>query len=175
MRAWPSEGVTRVPFWIYSDPEIYRREQERIFGGQSWCYVGLAAELPERGDFKRTFIGDKPIVVVRDRDGAISTLANRCAHRGVQFCRTDFGRVKEFICPYHQWTYDLRGNLKAVPLRRGMRGQGGMPDAFRLTDHALQRLTVWERHGGLFAPFDQTTPPLEAYLGESMLGLFDRV
>ena len=74
------------------------------------------------------FIGDKPVVVVRDADGGINVLVNRCAHRGVRFCRTDFGTATEFMCPYHQWTYDLRGTLKAVPLRRGLRGQGGMPD-----------------------------------------------
>jgi salicylate 5-hydroxylase large subunit len=175
MRAWPAEGVTRVPFWVYTDPELYVREQERIFGGPSWCYVGLAAELPGAGDFKRTFIGDKPVVVVRDTDGAVTVVANRCAHRGLQFCRTDFGTVKEFVCPYHQWTYDLRGNLKAVPLRRGLRGQGGMPADFQLADHALQRLAVSERHGVLFASFDVTAPALESYLGDAMLGLFDRV
>jgi salicylate 5-hydroxylase large subunit len=175
MHAWPSEGVTRVPFWIYSDPEIYRREQERIFGGPFWSYVGLAAELPQTGDFKRTFIGEKPVVVVRDAGGDLTAVANRCAHRGLQFCRTDFGRVKEFVCPYHQWTYDLRGNLKAVPLRRGMRGQGGMPADFSLGDHGLQGLAVTQRHGVVFASFDPATPPLEAYLGDAMLALFDRV
>src|SRR4029453_2270276 len=129
MRSWPAEGVTRVPFWVYSDPDIYAREQERIFAGPSWCYVGLTAEIPNPGDFKRSFVGDKPGVV----------------------CRTDFGTAKEFMCPYHQWTYDLRGNLKAVPLRAGLRGQGGMPKDFRLADHGLQRLGVSERPRVVFA------------------------
>ena len=174
-REWPSQGTTRVPFWVYTDSTLYQREQERIFGGPSWCYVGLAAEIPNRGDFKRSFIGDKPVVLVRDGDGGITVVANRCAHRGLQFCRADFGTAKEFICPYHQWTYDLRGALKAVPLRRGLRQQGGMPRDFRLEDHALQRLAVSERHGVVFASFDGGTPALEAYLGPAMLALFDRV
>ncbi len=174
-RTWPSEGTTRVPFWVYTDPDIYAREQERIFAGPSWCYVGLAAELPNPGDFKRTFIGEKPVVVVRDTDGGVNVVVNRCAHRGVRFCRTDFGTVQEFMCPYHQWTYDLRGALKAVPLRRGLHRQGGMPADFRLEDHALQRLAVSDRHGVIFASFDPGVGALEDYLGPAMLALFDRV
>jgi salicylate 5-hydroxylase large subunit len=174
-RRWPSDGLTRVPFWVYTDPALYAREQERIFGGASWCYVGLTAEIPGPGDFKRTFIGEKPVVLVRDADGALHVVANRCAHRGVQFCRTDFGTVKEFVCPYHQWTYDLAGKLKAVPLRRGLRQQGGMPADFSLSDHGLQRLAVSERHGVVFASFASGVQPLADYLGKTMLGLFDRV
>jgi salicylate 5-hydroxylase large subunit len=175
MRPWPAQGVTRVPFWVYTDPDVYAREQERIFAGRSWCFVALAAEIPNPGDFKRSFVGDKPVVVVRDGAGAINVLVNRCAHRGLRFCRTDFGTVKEFMCPYHQWTYALDGGLKAVPLRRGLRGQGGMPSDFRLADHGLQRLAVSERHGVVFASFDAGLDPLEDYLGPAMLPLFDRV
>ena len=175
MREWPSEGVSRVPFWVYSDPQVYAREQERIFAGPSWCYVALAAEIPNAGDFKRTFIGEKPVVVVRDGDGGINVVVNRCAHRGVRFCRADFGTVTEFMCPYHQWTYDLRGALKAVPLRRGLRRQGGMPADFRLADHSLQRLAVSQRNGVVFASFQAGLAPLEDYLGPAMLALFDRI
>ena len=82
---WPKEGIARIPYWIYSDPDVYAREQERIFCGPSWSYVALEAEVPRSGDFKRTFIGEKPVVVVRDRDGSINVVENRCAHRGVQF------------------------------------------------------------------------------------------
>jgi len=142
MRAWPDEGLTRVPLWVYTDPDTYAREQTRIFAGPFWSYVGLAAEIPHPGDFKRTHVGDKPVVLVRDDGGRARVLENRCAHRGVQFCRADFGTVKEFMCPYHQWTYDLGGRLKAVPLRRGMRKQGGMPADFRLEDHPVQPLAV---------------------------------
>jgi salicylate 5-hydroxylase large subunit len=174
-RQWPEEGNCRVPFWVYSDPAIYAREQEHIFGGASWSYVGLTAEIPNAGDFKRTFIGDQPVVVVRDREGGINVVVNRCAHRGVQFCRVNLGNAGEFMCPYHQWTYDLRGNLIGVPFRKGLRRQGGMPNDFKLEDHSLQRLRVAERHGVIFASFAAAMPSFEDYLGASMLGYFDRV
>lgn len=174
-RQWPAQGIARVPFWIYSDPGIYALEQERIFCGPSWSYVALEAEIPRPGDFKRTFIGEKPVVIVRDADGAINAFENRCAHRGVQFCRKHLGNAAEIVCPYHQWTYDLKGNLIGVPFRRGVKKQGGMPADFDPKDHGLRRLQTHARHGVVFASFAAGLEPFEAYLGESMLKLFDRV
>ena len=71
-RAWPAEGVTRVPYWIYQDADIYRREQERIFRGATWNFVGLEAELPNPGDYKTTFVGEMPVVVTRDGKGELA-------------------------------------------------------------------------------------------------------
>ena len=172
---WPKEGIARIPYWVYSDPEIYAREQERIFCGASWSYVALEAELPRPGDFKRTFIGEKPVVVVRDKDGSVNVVENRCAHRGVQFCQKHLGNVPEFMCPYHQWTYDLKGNLIGVPFRRGVKKQGGMPADFDPKNHGLRKLKVARRHGVIFASFAENIEGLEDYFGPSMLALFDRV
>jgi phenylpropionate dioxygenase-like ring-hydroxylating dioxygenase large terminal subunit len=108
-----------VPLWIYSDPDLYARELEVIFYGPTWNYVGLASEVPERGSFKRTFIGERPVIMTRDEDGHINVFVNRCAHRGVEFCREHHGKVNEFVCPYHQWTYDLKGNLPSRCARPG--------------------------------------------------------
>jgi salicylate 5-hydroxylase large subunit len=93
----------------------------------------------------------------------------------MQFCTAARGTAKEFVCPYHQWTYDLSGNLLGVPFRRGYRGQGGMPADFRPEEHGLQRLTVTERHGVVFASFGSPNESLETWLGDRMLGYFDRV
>jgi salicylate 5-hydroxylase large subunit len=174
-RRWPEQGVTRVPYWVYADPEIYRLEQERIFRGPSWSYVGLAAEVPRPGDFTRSSLGELPVVLVRGRDEALHVLVNRCAHRGVQFCREPHGNAREFVCPYHQWTYDLAGHLVGVPFRRGLARQGGMPPDFELKDHGLERLRTTERHGVVFASCDEAAPPFDEYLGPAMLPYFDRV
>ena len=65
-RAWPVERLTRVPYWVYQDEAIYRQEQEKIFRGNTWSFLGLEAELPNAGDFKTNFLGDMPVVVTRD-------------------------------------------------------------------------------------------------------------
>ena len=174
-RAWPDGGTSRVPNWVYTDPDIFAREQERIFGAGNWLYVCLEAEIPKPGDFKRSQLGTREVVAVRGTDGGINVLVNRCAHRSMQFCAAARGTAKEFVCPYHQWTYDLDGNLLGVPFRRGYRGQGGMPEDFRTEDHGIQRLAVTCRNGVVFASFGAPHETLETYLGSRMLGYFDRV
>ncbi|MBV9551682.1 MAG: 3-phenylpropionate dioxygenase, partial [Alphaproteobacteria bacterium] len=64
-RQWPAAGPTRVPNWVYTDPEIFAREQERIFAGPNWLYVCLEAELPNPGDFVRSRLGTRETVAVR--------------------------------------------------------------------------------------------------------------
>jgi salicylate 5-hydroxylase large subunit len=172
---WPEGGISRIPYWIYTDPEIYRREQERIFCGSSWAFVGLTAEIPNAGDFKRTTIGDKPVVLARDQERGLNVFENRCAHRGVQFCQSADGNAAEFMCPYHQWTYNLKGDLIAVPFRRGVKKQGGMPADFDPKQHGLRKLKVTERGGVVFASFDPEMGPFDDYLGPTMLALFDRI
>ncbi|NJN51983.1 MAG: Rieske 2Fe-2S domain-containing protein [Gammaproteobacteria bacterium] len=172
---WPQGDVTRIPFTLYTDPDVFALEMKKIFCGDSWAYVGLEAEIPTPGDFKTTVIGDKPVVVARDETGAIRAFPNRCAHRGVKFCRQEYGHTRHFVCPYHQWSYDLEGRLRGVPFIKGVNKQGGMPADFDRDDHRLPPLSVTSRHGVIFASFASDLPDLETYLGESNLAYFDRV
>jgi len=172
---WPGTGVSEVPFGIYTEPSIFEREMERIFEGASWSYVGLAAEIPEPGDYLVSMLGRRSVVIARDQDGEIHGFANRCAHRGVKLCRQHRGNTRFFVCPYHQWSYDARGNLRGVPFIKGVKGKGGMPEDFERADHDLPKLAVTERHGVIFASFAAELPPFEAYLGETNLRYFDRV
>ena len=174
---------SRVPYTRYTDPALYGRELERIFYGRHWSYVALECELPEPGDYKTTWVGERAVIVVRDADGSINVVENHCAHRGVRFCRQPYGHAKDFVCPYHQWNYDLKGNLIGLPFRRGVkriedgavRIDGGMPADFRLQDHGLTRLAVARRNGLVFASFDPSVEPLEDYIGPEVLPWVDRV
>lgn len=170
---WPKEGLNRIPDWVYTSDEVYEREVERIFHGRTWNYVALEAELPNPGDFKRSYVGPTPVVVAREKDGSIHVFENRCVHRGAEFCRTSRGTAKEFVCPYHQWTYDLSGNLVGIPFRRGVQKQGGMPKTFRAEEHGLRKLTVTTRGGVVFASYADDVEPLEDYLGPEILADFD--
>lgn len=172
---WPDEGLTHIPDWIYTSDEIFEREKERIFFGETWSFVALEAEIPDPGSFKRSYVGDVPVIVTRDENGEIHAFENRCAHRGAEFCRALRGKAENFTCPYHQWMYDLSGKLMAVPFRRGDRGEGGMPKDFKLDDHNAKSLNVTTRHGVVFASFSDTVPSLEDYLGPENLEQFDVV
>ncbi len=157
---WPDDPA-EIPDWVYTDQRIFELEQERIFLGSTWNYVALEAELPRPGDYIRSYIGGIPIIVARDKAGAVHAFENRCAHRGVEFCKTYRGNNDQFVCPYHQWTYDLSGALISVPFRRGVKGKGGMPNDFRLDEHHLRALNVTCRHGVIFASRHEDMEPLE--------------
>ncbi len=176
---WGSAPTSRVPGWAYTDEAVYQRELERFFYRGHWCYVGLACEVPRPGDFKRTVVGERSVILVRDADGALHVVENRCAHRGVAFCRERTGSVKAFVCPYHQWNYKLNGDLVGLPFRRGVKQdgqvQGGMPPDFKLSDHGLTKLKVAERGGAVFASFDHEVEPFESFLGPEVLPWYDRV
>src|SRR5262245_32479931 len=150
---WPKEGLRRIPDWVYTDQTIYEREVEKIFHGRTWNYVALECELPNPGDFIRSNVGPTPVVVSRAEDGSINVFENRCAHRAAEFCRELSGNAKEFVCPYHQWSYDLKGYLAGVPFRRGVGGRGGMPADFNTADHGLRRLNVTAHRGVVFASY----------------------
>src|SRR6185437_6466679 len=173
-RKWDFNGTHRVPYWVYTDAEIYAREMKDVFA-RSWNYVGLEAEIPNPGDFKRTHAGETSVIVVRGKEGEINVLKNQCAHRGLEVCRQDYGTARVFQCPYHQWTYRLDGDLSGVPFMKGVDGHGGMPDDFDRKDHGLKKLKVATRHGAMFATEAEDIEPLETYLGDKMLKLFDRV
>src|ERR1700681_2589883 len=108
----------RVHRQIYTDPAIFELELERIFG-VAWIYVGHESQVKNPGVYFRTFIGRKPIVLVRDAEGNICVIHNQCAHRGSLVVANDTGNTTEFQCCYHGWTYHLDGRLKAAPLQHG--------------------------------------------------------
>jgi salicylate 5-hydroxylase large subunit len=172
-------GTSRIPFAIYTDAQLHQKELERFFYRAHWSYVGLEVEIPEPGDFKRTVVGERSVIMTRGADGAIHVVENVCAHRGMQFCRERHGNKKEFVCPYHQWSYTLQGDLQGVPFRRGVRQDGkvngGMPADFALKDHGLTQLKVATRGGVVFASFDAEVESLEDFMGPAILAYFDRL
>ena len=176
---WESDATYRIPFLAYTSDELYRRELERFFYKKHWSYVGLEAEVANSGDFKRTVIGERSVIMVRDAEGAINVVENLCAHRGMRFCRARNGNRTQFVCPYHQWSYTLKGDLQGVPFRRGVkqdgRIQGGMPSDFNTADHGLTKLRVATRGGVVFASFDPDVESFEEFLGPAILGYFDRL
>ena len=170
---WPAEGLTRIPDWVYTDQTIYEREVEKIFHGRTWNYVALECEVPKPGNFIRSNVGPTSVVVVRADDGSINVFENRCSHRAAEFCRELSGNVKEFVCPYHQWSYDLQGSLAGVPFRRGVNGKGGMPADFNPAQHGLRRLNVTTHRGVVFASYVQDMESFQDYLGPQVLKEFE--
>ncbi|MFN3496656.1 MAG: aromatic ring-hydroxylating oxygenase subunit alpha, partial [Hydrogenophaga sp.] len=181
--AWELGGTSRIPFAVYTDEQRHQRELERFFYQGHWCYVGLEAEIPKPGDFKRTAIGERSVIMTRGEDGAVHVVENVCAHRGMRFCRERHGNKKEFVCPYHQWTYKLNGDLAGLPFKDGVKAQGsegecvhgGMPEGFDIKQNGLTKLRVAVLHGLVFATFSDQAEPLEDYLGPAVMPWLDRI
>ena len=166
---------SRVPYGVFTSPEIYEREQARIFRGPVWSFLGLEAEIKQPGDFKSTFIGDTPVVMTRTDEGGLAAWVNRCAHRGAMVCRQLRGNAASHTCVYHQWRYDLEGNLFGVPFLRGLGGQTGMPADFDRAANGLRKLRVDSYAGLVFATFSETAPSLADYIGPVMGGYIKRI
>ncbi len=179
MRAQPVpewEGdVTRIPYWVYQHPQIGKDEQEKIYAGPTWNYLCLEAEIPNNGDFRTTFIGEMPVIVVRGNDGEIYAFENRCAHRGALIALEDGGNAEDFTCVYHAWRYDLEGNLKGVAFQNGVNGKGGMPDSFCMEQHGPRKLRTATVCGLVFGSLHEDVPPIEEYLGDEILARIERV
>lgn len=160
-----------LPSSWYTSEEIYRCEKERIFC-REWICAGREEELPSPGDYRLLDIAGESILLVRNRQGLLRAFYNVCRHRGAQLCRTHdstptgmavHGGViagRSIMCPYHQWTYDLDGQLVAAPHLGGVAGFD--KSAIRLYPVGVQ---CW---GGFI--FVHLTPaearPLAAQLGE---------
>jgi anthranilate 1,2-dioxygenase large subunit/terephthalate 1,2-dioxygenase oxygenase component alpha subunit len=174
-RSWPTEGLTRIPYWIYSDRDLYAEEQGRIFRGDTWTFLCLEAELPGPNTFRTANLGDMPVVVTRDKDGAIHAFENRCAHRGSLLCLKQRGEASEIVCVYHNWTYDLTGRLTGVAFRRGIGGKGGMPADSRPDQHGPRRLRVEIFAGLVFGTMSEAVAPVADYLGPEIAAKVRRV
>jgi anthranilate 1,2-dioxygenase large subunit/terephthalate 1,2-dioxygenase oxygenase component alpha subunit len=173
---WPENSVARVPYWVYQDQANYERELKRLFEGATWNFVGLAADIPNKGDYRTNHVGALPVIVVRDADGSINCFENRCAHRGALIAFDDGGNVQNnFKCIYHAWSYDLAGNLKGIAFEHGINGLGGMPGDFRRENFSPRKLRTATLGGLVFATLSPDTPPLEDYLGAEILQRFKRV
>jgi anthranilate 1,2-dioxygenase large subunit len=172
---WPRNDYTRVPYRLYHDPAIYRAEQERIFKGPTWSYLGLEAEIPDPGDFRTTFVGDTPVILNRAGDGTLHAMVNRCAHRGAVVQRETRGNTDFHTCIYHRWCYNLDGSLQGLPFRRGLKGKGGMPPEFDPANHGLQALQVASHAGVVFASFRRDVAPLTDYLGPVFTRHLERI
>lgn len=152
----------RVHRRVYTDPSVFDLEMARIFG-RSWIYLGHESQIPEPGCLFATRIGREPVLVIRQNDGTIRAVANRCAHRGMQLYPDDSTECKRLLrCGYHGWTYQLDGRLRTVPAPQGYAGTCVAPGK---SEASLAPISLSEYRGFLFGRLCASGPELATWLG----------
>src|SRR5271163_1763926 len=148
-----------IPAALFGNEDIYRLQLRSIFA-RCWVFLAHDSEIPAVGDYVRRKIGEDNFIVVRDEDGEVHALFDACRHRGVQICRADSGNASVFVCPYHGWSYDTKGNLLGGPLWKNAFGEMSKEDNGLL---GVAKLATY--NGLIFATLDPSAPSLEEYLG----------
>jgi len=152
----------QIPLWIRSDPRIFELERIKLWP-RVWHFLAHESEIPNPGDFVRRYIGpDVPVVVVRGDDGKVRAFLNICRHRGRQFCVAEAGKTSQFMCPYHGWTYNTKGELINVPFKDLL-----FPEDFNPKDYGLYEVRIESYNGLIFGNLSgKKAESLEEYLGD---------
>jgi phenylpropionate dioxygenase-like ring-hydroxylating dioxygenase large terminal subunit len=159
----------RVHRRVYTDPDIFELEMERIFG-RAWLFVGHASQVPQAGDFVTTELGRQPVIMTRHRDGSVHVLLNRCTHRGAKVVNERKGHSPRLTCCYHGWTFDTDGRLVTVPVPEGCAAD------FDKSAFGLARAPrVGEYRGFVFASLSPKGPSFEDHIGPMKRNIDDLV
>jgi glycine betaine catabolism A len=145
-----------APFYL--SPEIFDLDMKEIFG-KHWIQVAIDPDIPEPGDYVTVEVGKNSIVIVRDDDMSVRAHHNVCRHRGSRLCSEHKGTVGNLVCPYHQWTYNLSGELLYAE---------HMGDQFDRSEHNLKSVHVENLAGLIFICLAEVPPQDFAVMREAM-------
>ncbi len=140
-----------LPSDLYVSEEAFQFDTQ-VMLKSVWLYACTVAHVKNPGDFFLFELANNSIIIVRGRDNAVRAFYNSCRHRGSRICLEQSGRVPRLMCPYHQWTYGLEGNLLAA---RNM-----APD-FDKQDHGLTPVALENIGGLIFICMNDNPPPID--------------
>ncbi len=155
---------------VYLSQELFDLEMERLWR-DTWIYVGHDSQVPSPGDYYTTEIARQPIILLRDEQGVVRVLMNRCAHKGARLVSATSGHCENNLlrCPYHGWTYRLDGSIRTIPLKGAYEGTA-------LADTANGRgvaspPAVVNYRGFVFTRMNPKGPGFEEYFGASLTSI----
>jgi PAH dioxygenase large subunit len=145
---------------VFVADDLYRAEIERIFN-KTWGFLAHETEIPAPGDYVVRKLGNAEVIITRGRKGDLQAFLNSCRHRGAQVCRADSGRARNFVCPYHGWTYDQTGALITTTFDKHL------PEDVEKSELGLPKVPRLESYKGLiFGCWNADVDSIEKYIGE---------
>jgi choline monooxygenase len=149
----PLEEALTIPASWYLHPGIAELERKSVFSG-SWQIAGRADQLQACGSYVSCEVAGEPVIVVRGEDGVLRAFFNVCRHHAAAVMTEPCGTAAQLTCPYHGWTYSLRGELKAAPELGPVRTFDRKSTSLQPVEVTIWKAWVWVRLAG-------DAPPLE--------------
>ena len=147
-----------LPGWTYDDAGFFELEKTHIFA-PAWHLVGHVSELTATGDYVTLDVVDERAIVIRGENGKLRAFHNVCPHRASRVVRDHAGSCpRALVCPYHGWTFDFDGKLKAVP------AENAFPDLDKAR-YGLRPIELKQWMGFVFVRFAGDGPPVAEMMG----------
>lgn len=147
-----SEPVRSLAARYYTDPTVFEAEKAGALA-RTWQFAGHASQLENTGDYFTFEIADESLFCIKGRDGVIRTFYNVCQHRAHQLVSGE-GSTRVVVCPYHAWTYELTGGLRAAPNTKSV-------DGFDKSKICLTEVRTEEFLGFIFVNLDADAKPMD--------------
>ncbi|WP_050523886.1 aromatic ring-hydroxylating oxygenase subunit alpha [Pseudorhodobacter wandonensis] len=162
----PFERARAMPPSVYTSEAFLERETSAIFA-REWFCAGRADALANAGDYVTLDLAGQPIIVLRDKQGALKAMSNVCRHR-MSTLLEGRGNTRSIVCPYHAWTYNLDGSLRGAPAMDQNEG-------FCKTDYSLPQIRCEEWLGWVFVTLNPDVPPVAVQLAKvaDLVGDYD--
>ena len=145
------QGSQSLPRQFYTSETVYKMDIQHYWN-HSWIWVGHINQIPNIGDFFLFDYGYESVIIARDKNDSVNAFLNVCRHRGSRVCIEKSGNTRVFVCPYHAWTYELNGSLRAAR---------EMEDNFNTAEYSLKKVNLRIFHGFIFICVADNPPNID--------------
>lgn len=145
------QGSQSLPRQFYTSETVYKMDIQHYWN-HSWIWVGHINQIPNVGDFFLFDYGYESVIIARDKNDSVNAFLNVCRHRGSRVCIEKSGNTRVFVCPYHAWTYELNGSLRAAR---------EMEDNFNTAEYSLKKVNLRIFHGLIFICVADNPPNID--------------
>ena len=145
------QGSQSLPRQFYTSETVYKMDIQHYWN-HSWIWVGHINQIPNVGDFLLFDYGYESVIIARDKNDSVNAFLNVCRHRGSRVCIEKSGNTRVFVCPYHAWTYELNGSLRAAR---------EMEENFNTAEYSLKKVNLRIFHGLIFICVADNPPNID--------------